>query len=698
MPYPRPVSPVTFESCSPLASDIDSDDLLGSDDELEDTARAAKRQRVEKLAESYLRGQPLFILSASLRGPFDEGWRNPWTKKRKTVADAESSGARSDGHVREAEPVIQETASLRPKYRDDLSASHPSVDASLAETSTVVSAQGPKSSFVVGSAHKRPFQPATADQENRAAPRSARKPKEASSMSLSTSDATLAGVDTTKWLKKDRKPLNFGRFEPPSSPTPKMISRQAGDTSRTSVPRSVGGQASKPSALQPFKMSTVPEKPNMDTAAHVSPRSAQTAIPVTCQPSAVAQRSPHKEQVSPKKVGHAATSFHVVNSSSQLPRFEYRRWHLDSSSHAESKSPGGKPLESPQPAEIVEEQDEDTAMPDALGPTNEPLADNGAKKTDQSIRRSKDLRFADVEASKSRGTYPQVPTEHNTYDTLPSAQEISPPPGISDRMPSLHSTAMPKTDTEHNGDTSPDTQLSTQAALIHAQKSFQDDLESPEQEHGKTPAQPRPQSPSGDDSVLLAQETPFYRPNVPEKFLLQGSRQIVRDRMQAMSTQCLIDAATPFAFSTEKKAQAYRPMSPQETSPREPEMAQPEASPLQSRDESLPSPENAFETARSSPGNSSRHESKTPTEQAPAHPSTTQGTALPFDLSGDTPATAQDGQGGDSFPLSQAIADLGSWLRQSSDFLKELRPSSQGRRGKSPEDTPVSAWNLDMSR
>ncbi|KAJ5194699.1 uncharacterized protein N7498_008137 [Penicillium cinerascens] len=698
MPYPRPVSPVTFESCSPLASDIDSDDLLGSDDELEDSARAAKRQRIEKLAESYLRGQPLFILSASLRGPFDEGWRNPWTKKRKTVADTEPSGVRPDGHVREAEPVIQETASLRPKYREDLSVSRPSVDASLAETSTVVSVQGPKSSFVVGSAHKRPFQHAAADQENRAAPRSARKPQQASSMSLSTSDTTFTGDGPTKWLKKDRKSMNFARFEPPSSPTPEMTSRQSGDTSRTSVPRSVSGQASKPSALQTPKIFTVPEQPNMDTAAHISPRSAQTAVPATYQPSGVSKRSPHKEQTSPKKTGHAATSFHVVNSSSQLPRFEYRRWHLDSSSHAESKSPGRKPLESPQPAEAVNEQDEDTAMPDALEPANEPLADNGAKETDQSIRRSKDLRFVDIEASKSTVTYPQVPTEHNTYDTLPSAQEIPPPPGISDRMPSLHSTAMPKTDTEHNGDTSPDTQLSTQAALLHAQKSFQDDLESPEQEHGKTPAQPRPQSPSGDDSVLLAQETPIYRPNATEKFLLQGSRQIVRDRMQAMSTQCLIDAATPFAFSTEKKAQAHRPMSPQETSPREPEMAQLEASPLQSPDGSLPSPENAYETARSGPGTSSRHECERRTEQAPAHPPTTQGTALPFDLSGDTPATAQDGQGGDSFPLSQAIADLGSWLRQSSDFLKELRPSSQSRRGKSPEDTPASAWNLDMTR
>jgi hypothetical protein len=393
----------------------------------------------------------------------------------------------------------------------------------------------------------------------------------------------------------------------------------------------------------------------------------------------------------PKTIGHPATSFRVVNSSSQLPRFEYRRWHQNSSPQLESKSPSKETIELPQPAEAGDEQDADIPLPDAPEPANQPLVDNSAKETDQSIHRSKDLRFADAGGSESTGTYPQVPTEHSTYENLPSAQEIPAPPGVSDRMPSLHSTAMPKTDTDHNGDTSPDTQISTQAALLHAQKSFQDDLESPEQEHGKTPAQPRPQSPSGDDSVLLAQETPFYKPIAQEKTFLRTSRQIVRDGMQTMSTQCMIDAATPFTFSTEKKAQGYRPISPQETSVREPEFPKNKSG---SREESPPSAEIAYGTAQSSVGNSSPHETEVERqpEQPPAHQSTTQGTALPFDLSGETPATAQDGQGGlqggDSFPLSQAIADLGSWLGQSFDFLKEIHPPSQRGRGRSSQNTP----------
>lgn len=684
MPFPRPVSPISFEPCSVAASDLDPDDLLGSDEELDDAALAAKHRRIEELAESYLRGRPLFILSASLRGPFDDGWKNPWAKRRKIAGDLPLIGFGPD-HVRETEPAVQETDPGRPKYREDLAASRPSVDASLAETSH------PKSSFVIGPAQKRPFQDVAADQQNRAAHFSAKKSRESTSMSTAAGDVTFARGGTNQWLRKDRKPTDFGRFEPPSSPTPKIAPRSADSASRTSVPRSVGMETFKPSALQEPNKSHAPENVNVDATVHVSPRSAQTAVLTTYQPPTAAS-SPKNDQMSPRLIGHAATSFRVVSSSSQLPRFEYRRWHQDSSLQTESKYPDKEPAE-PQPAETVDEQDDDTIVRDAPEPVDEPPNDISAKEANQSIHRSKDLRFADAERSEPTATYPQATTEHNTYESLPSAQEVPPFLGVSDRMPSLHSTAMPRADTEHTGDTSPDTQLSTQAALLHAQKSFQDDLESPEQSRGKTPARLRPQSPSGDDSVLLAQETPFHRPSVADKSLLRSSRQIVRDRMQAMSTQCMIDSATPYTFSTEKKAQAYRPNSPQNQSLQEVEMPRNEP---RSREVS-PCPENVFEAAQSIAGKSGPTEAEWQPKQAPANPSTTQGTALPFDLSGDTPATAQDGQGGleggDSFPLSQAIADLGGWLGQSFEFLKEIPPASeQGKRGRSSQNSRTSAW------
>jgi hypothetical protein len=44
--------------------------------------RAAKRQRIEKIASQYLQGRRPLILSAGLRGPFNDGWKNPWAKTR----------------------------------------------------------------------------------------------------------------------------------------------------------------------------------------------------------------------------------------------------------------------------------------------------------------------------------------------------------------------------------------------------------------------------------------------------------------------------------------------------------------------------------------------------------------------------------------------------------------------------------------
>ncbi|KAI5293114.1 hypothetical protein KEM55_007285, partial [Ascosphaera atra] len=43
----------------------------------------SKRRRIESIALDYLAGNPIFIFSAALRGPFDNGWVNPWAKPRK---------------------------------------------------------------------------------------------------------------------------------------------------------------------------------------------------------------------------------------------------------------------------------------------------------------------------------------------------------------------------------------------------------------------------------------------------------------------------------------------------------------------------------------------------------------------------------------------------------------------------------------
>jgi hypothetical protein len=82
--YPRPVSPLHAESYPVEPQDvIYASSCPSSDDDA--STRAAKRRRIEKLGEQYLRGDGLHILSAGLKGPFGPGWKNPWAQRETLV-------------------------------------------------------------------------------------------------------------------------------------------------------------------------------------------------------------------------------------------------------------------------------------------------------------------------------------------------------------------------------------------------------------------------------------------------------------------------------------------------------------------------------------------------------------------------------------------------------------------------------------
>ncbi len=92
------MSPLVAEPLPALTGDIYYDDSSDSGRE-----RAAKRRRIEKLGEQYLRGDGLQIMTASLRGPL-VGWKNPWARpKRKSV------NAKAIGSAEAARPEVPET-------------------------------------------------------------------------------------------------------------------------------------------------------------------------------------------------------------------------------------------------------------------------------------------------------------------------------------------------------------------------------------------------------------------------------------------------------------------------------------------------------------------------------------------------------------------------------------------------------------
>ncbi|KAJ5894769.1 hypothetical protein N7495_006460 [Penicillium taxi] len=663
-PYPRPVSPISLESCSLPVSDIESDDLLGSDDELDEFERAAKRQRIEKIAETYLQGSQLFMLSASLRGPFDRGWKNPWQKTRKTRAETRTSPPNIRLSKNGAGYVVQETDLRQSKYREDLAADPQLQARSNKGTSFILASK---------STQKRLLKQETETNES---PRELKKSKRSSPRVVD--EQSFAEHKSVDWLRKDKKHMSFTRFDPPSSPTPKAghgsIDIKARRTKlHSDVPRS----PTSPSQVRSPKNTTIEEQP-VNSAVNGPTQQTRSFHLNTEKRSKV---SPLKPEM-PPMLNQATSSFRLIASTSQLPRFEYRQRYNDTSNpQVEQYSPVKNSAIPPPSEENITNRGAD----DLDEPIDHGSTDFGPENTERVLREeerpiqlSKSLRFADDTDYAGSSTYLQTLTEPNTYEELPSAQQIPALPGASDRIQSLHSTAVPNIASQQSSDTSHDTQPSTQAALMYAQKSFQNDLESPGQQYESPPSQ-LAMAHVGNDS-LLAHETPLFRPDTSERALPRSFKILEGDRVQAMSTQCMIDAATPFTFSTEKKPNAARLISPKKTSPLKSRTNKSETAKARPPSRESPTnPENEdHDTFQSNMEDSKKHESGLQSDQTQLNQSTTQFTALQS-LSGSIPPIVHDGQGADSFHLSQAIADAGSWLQQSFDIFKETgRPSQTG--------------------
>ncbi|KAJ5249951.1 hypothetical protein N7489_000361 [Penicillium chrysogenum] len=777
MPYPQPVSPVSLETCPPPPSEIDSDDLIASDDELDDVARAAKRQRVEKLAQSYLEGRPLLILSASLRGPFNEGWINPWKKTR----TRESGGPARIRQINVPERVVQETDLRAPKYREGLSVGtrRPEIPATSCNSPRTSVQTGDRSS-PSKSPHRQSKEPTP-----RRSPTKSKQPP-----SSTVDDHSIMPPRTVDWLKKNRKLMNFTKFEPPSSPTISVASRQS-DKARRPMPRSVQVQVPQtpgsPMKFPPIKAvaAKTDQGARMNSKEHPSPRSNPLGASNLPKVPSVPKLSPF-EQYHQSHLPQEA-SLRIVNSSSQLPRFEYRRWLRQHSSQQEKTSPmqdesilqeetflqedsplKEKSIVDPAPASPSPARDQalDSAEPEPEHSAPEEISvhnEDPAKNDASHKTLSKETRFADEEdliesnlaASQVAAELDAVneedtatlqntditePIEHNTYDDLPSAQQVPPPLGVSDRVTSLHSTALPRENSGLDSPSSHDTQLSTQAALIHAQKSFQDDLDSPEYYNQHTPNPDRAvHSPNA--SFHSANVTPFYRleesirrdlerssksmnkdgmPAMSTQFMLDAAtpfnfstEQAGQDRslkptnrnMTQMNTQFMLDAATPYAFSTEKRQRASRPDSGSPTTRNSKRKKTVNTgSPSPSTRSQSTSVDNENHTAESQSGEDegSPQSAAQQLDQQPTYQSATEVASLPLTLSGSVPTTGQDGQGVhqgmESFNLSQAIADAGSWLQQSFDFMKDSARPSQHLKAVPTSDAQPSPINMDLSQ
>ncbi|KAL4961731.1 uncharacterized protein BDV14DRAFT_179850 [Aspergillus stella-maris] len=636
MPPRRPTSPLKLEPCPPNNSNGDDYPLMASDDELDESQLAARHRRIEKLGEAYLKGQPLFILSASLHGPLEKGWVNPWKKDRR------KAGATKRGNESVEPKVIPETSSRKRRQHQLQSNAYRSQSS---DTPRKVSRSGSIRDDVskVFSTHGGArLEPTTSSNQS---PR-----------------FTQHKSGDAQWLKKDKVSTRFQNIDPPTSPTTSISSRHVrrAGSQFPGRPATPGYHSAKSSESEQAKQSRQHES-------SLKPEIALNA------PAPEERRTPGSKlhKYSSQSV-NGGGSVQVVSSSSQLPKFEYRLKHAKALANAENP-PSPKPVEESYcdagvadgDESHLNESDEQPISP--LAPTNE--SQQAEPISHQTAENSLTLTNASNTIENASSTHPDNDPVHNPKDgstsenILPSAQHAPRNPAVSDNLTSLYSIAASKATSNRTEDHNADQQFSTQAALMMAQRSFQNDLRSPEY----SPASVRKRRASQDinhQSPNAANITPFHKMNTPEREL--GKSRLGSTgtgKLPMISTQYILDAATPFTFSTEKKAE-FRTISPEKD--RSKTKKRKTTSFAQSSPSEIPS-----EHFTSDEDDTTNFLQEQPAE-AQMSPSTSHQSAFPLTLTGTTPPTAQEGQGADSFNLSQAIAEAGSWLQQSFDINKDI--------------------------
>lgn len=715
-PFPRPASPLSLEIYSPTADDIESDGVLGSDDEEDESARRVRRQRIEKLAETYLQGNPPFILSASLKGPFEDGWVNPWRKTREQKP--------SENVVEESVgPVVQETERRYPRHV------YESREQSEARSERRQTGTGQKKAQRSGDGVSRV-------RSVQGTPKRTAAWVKDTQLGSQLRDSSIAKPTRDDWLKRDNRRPAFRDVELPTSPTTTLSARLLEARNRSMQPDSARPQSSRrlqsPAPISnhhsPVK-AAAESKPTYSLAGEVEETG--RSEPIVDRKPLSARASPSKHLSVPPPAARRATSrgpgpdgsFCVVSSSSQLPKFEYRRRKSRTSGERQSalyEIPIRSQSENSQDIGQIDQQDASPKPASQKKSLNPPKQHNQAQ-SEQHVWNPVLSNAGSIFDSRygSRTNQGESRTTHGTTSyNLPSAQPVPPFPTMTDHIPSLHSTALPTNNSGDNGNaTGSDPDLSTQAAFLHAQKSFQDDLASDEedsqhQEAYTTSSRKRRhfQSSVLDNSHKI---TPFRRLNGQKP---HGNGTLPRAAAAALpSTQHLAEAITPFTFSTDRKRHAhFGARSGTKSSKKKPKTAssaQPSPSPVSSRSESaepdwrksydspsrILSSTRKLESRKSSSSHSSRRTAwsqssgflldngnlgggRQPSpehgiEASPEHrPQGIDTAALPLTVTG--PSASQDGQGGvagESFNLSQAIAEAGSWLQDSFDLNKNLQ-------------------------
>ncbi|KAJ9296469.1 hypothetical protein DTO271G3_5167 [Paecilomyces variotii] len=769
MPFRRPISPLSLETVPTL--EAEAADLLGSDDELDEPARAAKRRRIEQLGESYLTGQPLFILSASLRGPFDDGWHNPWTKTRKQEKSSKETHLLEETAIPETDPKRRKLP-IPPGSKEDRPRNHGSAAYSSPAVPEINTGRFTRRENGRRAHHTEGDQTSQGRLQSEPAP--SRVPRSTEPSADIELTSFVEEPVSKSWLKRDRRRMEVSDIRTPNSPTRCRARKRDSSDVMARTKRSGPSMEEIPRLRPAIYMCSGALHPNEPTSAsklasneywqsrsvrsirhHSTPAfgGGTQNSSTTIQQEGTAERIPdtfkrprlfdYREDDSPPDLDRIESqadaaredksdkhgkqlSLHVVPPSSHLPEFEYRRpknnknikW---SSSRLASPAETGSEREDDSGASAMQASSNNNTsssrrpsihsnrqMGSSESPVHSTLKDSEGGSGKETGARSPGLvPVSAMTTSTSRNV------EFTSTEGIQSAQVVPGIAGSRDHLVSLRSTNIPERDTAED-DHHADHQFSTQAALLLAQKSFQDDLATPktEVEAELRSGSASPRSQEEDNSRVSVGITPFNQLSTPIKDPRgEGPATARREEFHAISTQYMIDAITPFTFSSSTKSYDQSGSSKRTKTSAQAKRTSFAMSPPGSPNCPSPSLTKDSRAQSGPPTEEPKAESPRETEMEQVtcigprnnNQSESQATALPFTLSGSTPTTAQqDGQGPvmevGTFDLSQAIEDAGSWLQQSWDVNRDIQQYSSKSATSASSQAHRTAVGIDTVR
>lgn len=615
-PWPRPVSPLHYDPVVAKRHEIYSDESSSSEDE---TQRSYKRQRIEQLGETYLRGYGLVISTAQIKGPLGKDWSNPWAKSERRRKQEEK---KSDNEIGAKE--IPETVQ-RLDY--------------------VLVTNNNKQNQQLPATERRRKTSGLRHQSTSAIFKNASEPTTPQALGRDIEDDPFKSNSAIKsrskvedWLKKDHgvtRQRAAKDLDNLSSPTARFTAINATQTQRPKTnlldllqPSKSGKYDVRPPETYKQAMSLIAPYPSV----------AKATIPTCLYPNEVVRKAkvgsqqqvthataspaPHYAEDSKgqqpnvnkmaepppqgipqewHRVGKYAAkrpSLHSVPSSAQLPEFEYRRVRREVSDQNEQaletvdgQNSSRAPLQEPkQPLNSSTSEAVRGRSAEPHGFLNGELKIENRKFTSarESESHGKQNAFEfDLPSSLGarettsnatrRGWLPgqsldeQAPATHppslttatsnrselTEANNLPSAQMIS-NPQVPVSLSSLPSTKLNSRGKAQEAPSGAEEEiiedsmlfLSTQAAVERAQKRLQADLETP-----KPPTNPLPHE-DGSDTVKMRNKDADDVKNTPNgsksPILNKASRSFAAEIPPEPNTQAMLDAVTPFAFSTSK--------------------------------------------------------------------------------------------------------------------------------------------------